>query len=367
MATYKVIQDIEAEDKLLGPLTLRQFIYASIVALSLFVMFKLLMVNWLLIIPFIPHTILLTVLASPIGKDQSPEVWLLARIRFMLKPQKRIWDQSGLKELVTITVPKKIERQLTNGLSQMEVKSRLEALANTIDSRGWAVKNVNVNLFAQPSYVLNQAGSDRLIDPTTIPQEVPGYDPQAFEDILDENTSRTAQHFNQLITSSSQAHRQQLISQMQQAAQGQPATQGARPDYWFMNNTPTVTEPGKAAFNPAPVIAPGTQSPQSTKLSKEEEEALLSKIHPQEKAHVAQGHMKVIEPDSAKKKAKPTEKANTEKSPAVNREEPTSPKVADPAILELANRNDLNVATIARQAEKAKKQDPPDEVVISLR
>lgn len=367
MATYKVLQDIEADDKLLGPLTLRQFIYASIVALSLFLMFKLLTVNPLLIIPFLPHTILLTILASPIGKDQSPEVWLLAKIRFLMKPQKRIWDQSGIKELVTITVPKKIERQLTNGLTQTEVKSRLEALANTIDSRGWAVKNVNVNLFNQPSYVLEQAGSDRLIDPTTIPQEVPNYDTQAFEDILDENTNPTAQHFDQLITTSSQAHRQQLISQMQQAAQGQPTAPGARPDYWFMNNTPTVTEPGKAAFNPAPVIAPGAQAAQSTKLSKEEEEALLSKIHPQEKARAAQGHMKVIEPASAKKKAKPAEKTDTQKSPAINREEPTSPRAADPAILELANRNDLNVATIARQAEKAKKKDDDNEVVISLR
>jgi len=33
MATYKVIQDIEAEDKLVGPLTLRQFIYAAIAAI----------------------------------------------------------------------------------------------------------------------------------------------------------------------------------------------------------------------------------------------------------------------------------------------------------------------------------------------
>lgn len=34
MATYKVIQDIEAEDKLVGPLTLRQFVYAGIAAVS---------------------------------------------------------------------------------------------------------------------------------------------------------------------------------------------------------------------------------------------------------------------------------------------------------------------------------------------
>ena len=36
MATYKVIQDIEAEDKLIGPLTLRQFIYAGICAVTLY-------------------------------------------------------------------------------------------------------------------------------------------------------------------------------------------------------------------------------------------------------------------------------------------------------------------------------------------
>ena len=29
MATYKVIQDIEAEDKFLGPLTLKQFIFGA--------------------------------------------------------------------------------------------------------------------------------------------------------------------------------------------------------------------------------------------------------------------------------------------------------------------------------------------------
>jgi len=41
MATYKVIQDIEAEDKLLGPMTLRQFIYAVIVVVMGFVAFRL--------------------------------------------------------------------------------------------------------------------------------------------------------------------------------------------------------------------------------------------------------------------------------------------------------------------------------------
>jgi hypothetical protein len=40
----------------------------------------------------------------------------------------------------------------------------------------------------------------------------------------------------------------------------------------------------------------------------------------------------------------------------------------DAAILNLANNNDLDVATLARQAKKARNPEPPeDEVVISLR
>jgi hypothetical protein len=53
--------------------------------------------------------------------------------------------------------------------------------------------------------------------------------------------------------------------------------------------------------------------------------------------------------------------------------EPVQPAASapapDPAILSLASNNDLNVATLARQANKAKETRQPlqDEVVISLR
>src|ERR1035438_1720650 len=146
MAIYKVLQDIEAEDKLVGPFSLRQFIYAAIAVVCGFLAFKLVTVNLFLITPFVPVVVFFVVLAAPFGHDQPSEVWLLARVRFFLKPHKRIWDQTGAISLVTITVPKVIVRNLTNGLSQTEVSSRLHALANTIDSRGWAIKNVNVNL-----------------------------------------------------------------------------------------------------------------------------------------------------------------------------------------------------------------------------
>ncbi len=45
MATYKVIQDIEAEDKFVGPLTLKQFIFACITVVLGYLSFLLLTKN----------------------------------------------------------------------------------------------------------------------------------------------------------------------------------------------------------------------------------------------------------------------------------------------------------------------------------
>src|SRR3989337_24340 len=110
MATYKVIQDVEADDKLLGPLSLKQFIFAGIGATSLYLTFFLLSKGfWPAIIIFLPLILASGLLAFPWGRDQPTEIWLAARIRFLLQPRKRVWNQSGIKELVTITVPKLVE------------------------------------------------------------------------------------------------------------------------------------------------------------------------------------------------------------------------------------------------------------------
>src|SRR5581483_2711385 len=137
MATYKVLQDIEAEDKLLGPLSFRQFIYGCITAMLLYFCFLAITKHAaFLVLLFLPIAGLTGFFAWPWGRDQPTEVWALAKVRFLVKPRRRIWDQSGTKELVTITAPKKVEPIYTNGLSETEVRSRLQALADTIDTRG---------------------------------------------------------------------------------------------------------------------------------------------------------------------------------------------------------------------------------------
>lgn len=348
MATYKVIQDIEAEDKLLGPLTLRQFIYAAIVAVTGFIAFRIALVNWLVALPLVPPILFFGMLAAPFGKDQPTEVWLLAKIRFFLKPKRRIWDQSGIKELVTITVPKKIEQARTKDFSQTEVKSRLQALANTIDSRGWAVKNVNVNLFAQPTFALQQDNSDRLIEVSAVPQEVTGIDIQPSDDMLDERNNPTAQKLDQMIATSSKSRIQQAVKKMSGKSKEPPA------DYWFLSENQAKPQPGYATVR-SKVVAPGEPADKPAPHSRAttaEEAALLQKIHKEkERGPAAYGHMRVIDPKGVDNhKGLPSGRAAT-----------------DPAILDFASNDDLNVETIARQANKRDQEPPSDEVVVPLR
>lgn len=231
MAVYKVIQDIESEDKLLGPLTLRGLVYALIVAACIFIDFRLVTsvslgpLKWLLMLVLLFPMILFGTLALPLGGPQPTEVWLLSRIRFMLQSRKRIWNQNGLTNLVTITAPKRIEAMLTKNLSQMEVKSRLSALANTLDSRGWVVKNVNVNMGAFGGYFDSQEETERLIDTSSVVQEVPVVDVHASDDILDEKNNATAQNFQNLMLEAEAQRRQDLQNKLEAARTAQPAVE----------------------------------------------------------------------------------------------------------------------------------------------
>jgi hypothetical protein len=160
--------------------------------------------------------VLFAVLASPLGREQPTEVWLLARIRFLLKPRQRIWSQIGLSQLITVTAPKKEDKHLTKDLSQDEVTSRLKTLAQTLDSHGWAVKNVSVNLSNNPGYFQNDT-SDRLVAADEVIQPPSPLDIAMSDDILDEKNSPTAQKFDGLIREAEQERKLDLQKRLEKA------------------------------------------------------------------------------------------------------------------------------------------------------
>jgi hypothetical protein len=299
MAQYVVIQDIEAEDKFVGPLTLRQFIFAGVTVILLYLCFIVVTKGlWPAVIVFFPPALISGFLAFPWGRDQPTEIWLLARLRFLFKPHQRIWDQAGLQQLVTITAPKKIVVDLTNGLDATQVSSRLEALAHTLDTRGWALKGVEVNMNTAPAF---GTSSDRLVSASTLPAaQTPVTTIRSSDDMLDMQNNPAAAQMAQMAQANEAAHRQALMDKMDQIRAEQQSPSSAASPAQTTTSAPAST----------PVAQPGQATPAS--------------------------------------------------APATPMPEP--PK---PAILELASNDDLSVATIARQANKAQSGD--NEVVISLR
>lgn len=220
MATYKVLQDIEAEDKLLGPLTLKQFVFgciaAGLIAIGFFVgrstnmWFLLVMI--ILAIPFI-------FLAAPLGRDQPNDVWLASRLRFWFKTRRRIWDQSGMEELVTITAPPKVEKAYSDGLSREQVNSRLTALAQTLDTRGWATRH----LLTAPVAVATD--DDRLIRREDVYEEpAPDFEIHKDDDLFDLNTNPDAQNFEKMVEQRTKALRDEALQRMQTARLEDPVS-----------------------------------------------------------------------------------------------------------------------------------------------
>lgn len=308
MATYKLIQDIEADDKLIWQLSFRQFVYALIACAFLYFSYLFLSHGATIMIIFtLPVALFNGFLAYPFGKDQPTEVWALAKLRFLIKPRKRIWAQSGVKQLVTVTVPKRVEVNLTNGLSQEQVKSRLQALADTIDSRGWTVKNVS-GVYQSPL----SEDTDRLISAGTLETSDPDDVIQA-KDILDINESPIAKKMDELLTNNSNQHRQELIESLDHLRE----KESLKEQNWKPKTISTAQPP---AFK-ASIIKPRNK--------------ILTSQFPS-----------------------PSDKPQTD----------TQTKT-DPDIINLARRNDLNINVIGREINKARGVDVDSsgsEVTVSL-
>ncbi len=142
MAQYKVPQDVEADDKLIGPFSFRQFVYlliaGGLTALAV-LLFQLLPL--LVLIP-LPPILLFLALALPLKKDQPMETYLAAIVMYYLKPHNRIWTPGQRESTIRITAPKVVEEVRTRELSGEEATHRLSFLASIVDTEGRAIKGV---------------------------------------------------------------------------------------------------------------------------------------------------------------------------------------------------------------------------------
>ena len=235
MSVYKVPQDVEAEDKLLGPFSFRQFVFLIIAVIGIAIAYGLSTILLPLAIIPVPIILFFGALALPLKKDQPMEVYLAAVISFMLKPKKRLWQPDGIERLVEVIAPKVEEKTYGNNYDQAEVQRRLSYLANLVDSQGWSIRGVNNPNSSMRADLFNEG--------------------QAANDILDEN-STTAQNINHLINQSDVRRRQEVIQKMQTGQSATPPpTQTSQPD------NPTPAAP--LQMNPYPTMRQSVLNPVS--------------------------------------------------------------------------------------------------------
>lgn len=313
MAVYKVPQDVEADDKLIGPFSFRQFVYLIIVALAITLAWGLSQLFIPLAIIPLPIILLFGALALPLRKDQPMEIYLAAIISFFLKPHRRLWEPDGIDSLIEITVPRTVEVKLTKDISQNEALRRFGYLAEIVDTQGWAVRGPGVQA---PNSAMN---SDAY------------FEAQQAQDIMDSDTT-TARSFNFKLDQSDARRHQEAVNIMRgqsvnQTPESPTVTPLAMPVTPVINQTPSVAE--HLEYNPYP------NSIQQA----------------------------VINPINATKPQQTTTINPTKQAPTTTSEKPLSA-----GIINLASNNSLSIETIAREANRIhEKQELNEEVVISLR
>jgi len=328
MAVYKVPQDVEADDKLLGPFSFRQFIYLIIAVMGIALGYGLSIVALPLAVLPLPIVVFFTVLALPLRKDQPMEVYVAALISFYVKPRKRLWKADGIQSLIEIVVPKTIEERRTKEFDDIEAERRLSYLANLVDTRGWAVRGVDM-----PQ--TENAMKDDVF-----------FEAQQTEDVLDATSSIT-HAFESMIDKAEAKRRQDAIN--------------------FMNNPAAAAQLGTSNFSVVP--SPATAQPQptlATDLPPEPAQPVVFNPYPNSMRQT------VIQPASTQLAAQPTPPAAQTAQPK-QKPQPAIPATSNPPvsadIINLANNSDLSVATIEREANRIRKKEESSdgEVVISLR
>lgn len=221
MGQYKVPQNVEAEDKILGPLTLKQFIYAVVgvswAGLSFLIFRKLPAV---MVIVGLPPTVLFLLLAFYQRDGQNFEQLLIAMVGFFTQSRRRLWVKEEVANAFRIE-PKPVA-VAADQRNPAEVRSELEKLGSVIDSRGWNRPPEDVEMLQAMVPT-----SDRLVQPepaaTTPAPDQPG------PDMLDLKGSPLATNLGDLLNEAAGDVRTEALEMMKDPPKTKPSVSVTAP------------------------------------------------------------------------------------------------------------------------------------------
>lgn len=348
MAVYKVPQDVEADDKLIGPFSFRQFIYLIIVAISMAGAWGLSQLFIPLAIIPLPIIVFFAALALPLRKDQPMEAYLSAVVSFyFLKSRKRFWIPDGINSFVTIIPPKDAERILTKDLDESEATKRLSYLADLVDTHGWAIR-----------------GAGGTPD-TSISTDL-YFESRQTVDMMDDSTP-AAQAMAQHLQKEAADHKKEAIDSMKAAKAETPAQKPAA----NAKEAPKASTTPDASKTKAPDAPPVSKLPSLEEI-RAKQTATIEKQRKQEGLDSIALANALLEEASDKRgiapaKITPETPANTSVSTPDTGTIGLTQKQAD----ELSQQKDVSLETLSKQANRvaAKNQEilkDGDEVTISF-
>ena len=141
---------------------------------------------------------------------------------------------------------------------------------------------------------------------------------------MDAQKSGIAKKFTKMINSTSQ----NVKFTAQKNMNPQQKTTQQSQDYWFMHQQQTPQDPNLSSFQAGPVVAPGSQAAIKSRKATDEERTIALNTQPQRLPH--NPHEKTVDPHPEKQQQ----------------------STSQTDIMNMSQNNDLNVATIQRQANK---------------
>jgi hypothetical protein len=155
---YKVPQHVDIEDKVVGSLTIRQFLIV-LVGVAFIGLFKIILVGPLAIF-FWPITIVIGGIFGAVAfakyGDQNMEVFLLSAIKTFTNPRKRIWQKEPYRPTANDQRPTTTKTEASPAESRVSITQAhddLEKLAEVVDSGGYSTLATNERSmnFGQPT------------------------------------------------------------------------------------------------------------------------------------------------------------------------------------------------------------------------
>jgi len=153
---FLVPQNIDLEDKVIGPLTLRQFIYLLVGGMIDYVWYVIFPVSVFLVLGLFTTAIALAFAFAKV-QDQPFPKFIQSFLLFLFKPKIRVWQKDAKKPRIVRANPKPPEDIQPH---KILTKTELTRVAKMLDTHGW-------NAQAQTD-MAQRAKSASVVKPTII-------------------------------------------------------------------------------------------------------------------------------------------------------------------------------------------------------